>query len=152
MKLSLLTDEYYKKYNKLFGLNKINNYKILCRDLLFSYIYKGNTLCNEYKYNDYINQLFKSIINLEKKQQGNPSYNFQSIILQNYLKKNDNVLIITQIAGVIYRLKLLNQLIGINIDTFLQYNKSIENFSDKLAKYKTNIHIKIRYKINFYKY
>jgi hypothetical protein len=54
--------------------------------------------------------------------------------------KNDKILIITQIAGVIYRLKLLKPN-NTNIDVFLQYNKSIEYPENKLKNYQTNEYI-----------
>jgi len=122
MLLTLLNDKYFKNYNKLLNYD-YNKYLIICKELLFVFIYKGTKLCDfEYIYKHIDISIYKSLIQIAKlDSNGNPSYNFDTFILTKYYTNdifNNNFLIITPIAGPLYRLTINNK----NFDTFLLYN------------------------------
>jgi len=130
MDISLLNDKYFKKYGKYFDGN-YNKYKIISSKLLFNFFY-GTEKCASLYSNEYIDKNISSLTNLEKNEaKGNPSYNFQAVIINN--KYKSNALIISRIAGVIYRLRFLKYLN--KYDLFLQGIVRPNN-KDKMSAYR----------------
>jgi hypothetical protein len=129
-KISLLNDKYFRKYGKYFHSN-YNKYKIISSKLLYNYFY-GDEKCASLYSNEYIDKALVPLINLEKiKGKGNPSFNFQTVIINN--KYKSKALIISRIAGVIYRLRFLKYLN--KYDLFLQGDTS-PNKKDKMLAYR----------------
>ena len=130
MHVSILNDKYFKKYNKYFNYT-YKQYQILSTKSLFNYFY-GNEKCYPKSTNEYFEKVINPLTNLEKhKSIGNPSYNFQAVIINN--KYKSNALIISGSAGVIYRFRLLKY--TNKYDLFLQGNLS-SNKSNKMSAYR----------------
>ena len=130
MHVSILNDKYFKKYNKYFNYT-YKQYQILSTKSLFNYFY-GNEKCYPKSTNEYFEKVINPLTNLEKhKSIGNPSYNFQAVIINNRYKSK--ALIISGSAGVIYRFRLLKY--TNKYDLFLQGNLS-SNKSDKMSAYR----------------
>jgi len=129
--ISALDCKHYKTYNKLFS-DMLNKYILICSELLFTYFY-GDEVCNYYNIkNKYLDNIFKI---KRQNSKGNPSYNYQYIIVKNNIK-NSKSLVISSISSIIYQINLD---IGINFDVFLLYNY-YENIKNKLDK--INIYLK----------
>lgn len=130
MQISSLDDKYFKKYNSYF-IDGYNKYKLISSKLLFNF-FNGKEKCSKYYSNAYIDKQVSSLTNLEKTEaKGNPSYNFQTIIINN--KHKQKSLLVSRIAGVIYRFRLLKK--TNKFDLFLQGNNA-PNKNDKMAAYR----------------
>ena len=60
MLITLLNDKYFKNYNKLLNYD-YNKYLIICKELLFVYMFKGNKLC-DFEYNNIFTILYNFFI------------------------------------------------------------------------------------------
>lgn len=130
MEISSLDDKYFKKYNSYF-IDGYNKYKLISSKLLFNFFY-GTEKCSKYYSNAYIDKQISSLTDLEKTEaKGNPSYNFQTVIINN--KHKAKTLIISRIAGVIYRFRLLKN--TNKFDLFLLGSLGSNRF-EKIAAYK----------------
>lgn len=120
MKVSILNDKYFKKYNKYFNYT-YKHYQIMSTKLLFNYFY-GTEICYPKYKDEYFDNVNQSLTIFEIIESGisNSSYNFQTVIINN--KYKSKTLIISRIASVIYRFRLLKYLN--KYDLFLQGNKS----------------------------
>ena len=140
IKMIILNNKYYKQYYNLFNYN-YNIYNIIYNNLLFFYIYKGDTLCNisyniNYNLNIYLDNAKNASI-----PDTNSLHNYNVFILSKYVNKSTSrFLIITQIAGWLNKLKL--NLINFNTDLFLMYNATNKNYFDKTLFLKKITNIK----------
>ena len=141
---TILDDKYYIKYKYLYNYLYIK-FILINSNILYNFLleHTNKNICNYIHKYSFQEQFYNKII-LKKNSSIYAGFNFQNIILNEYIKKNNNNLIITNSKSIILNLssnKLHKQK---TIDAILYTNNDyIKHHSHYINTYFHNINIKI---------